>query len=204
MTEYEYVTKLPTGYAVNPDVRYPLVVFLHGSGERGFDTSIVLQAGSPWDYLESHPDLPCVFIAPQCPPDEYWKTVEMIALLDEIEAKCRIDRDRIYVTGLSLGGFGAWTTAVACPERLAAIAPVCGGGDPKSAAALRGLPTWVFHGAQDEDVPIGRSQAMVDAQRAAGGDVRFTVYPEDGHYIWGKVYSDPEFYAWLFAQRRQG
>ena len=127
----------------------------------------------------------------------------MSALLDEIVEKYKIDKDRIYVTGLSMGGFGTWSLAAYSPKRFAAIVPVCGGGEPIMARILPHVPAWVFHGAKDPVVPIARSEAMVDALRQAGGNVKFTVYPNAGHDAWTETYADPKLYDWLLEQKRK-
>jgi predicted peptidase len=117
--------------------------------------------------------------------------------------KYRIDKDRVYLTGLSMGGYGTWALAAAHPEKFAAIAPICGGGNPAEAAKLARLPIWVFHGAKDPTVPIERSKEMVEAIKAAGGDAKFTIYPEAGHDSWTETYNNPELYQWLLAQKRK-
>ena len=122
--------------------------------------------------------------------------------MDDIAAKYRVDKDRIYLTGLSMGGFGTWSLAAAHPERFAAIVPICGGGNPADAAKLKNLPIWVFHGAKDPVVPPERSESMVKAIKAAGGNVKLTVYPDAGHDAWTATYENPELYRWLFAQKR--
>ena len=124
-------------------------------------------------------------------------------LLNEIVETYRIDPARIYVTGLSMGGYATWRLACTYPERFAAVVPICGGGDPEKAPLMKEVPTWVFHGAKDEAVPLQQSQEMVDALKAAGSDVRFTVYPEGGHVeAWQNAYGDPDLWEWLAKQRR--
>jgi len=125
-------------------------------------------------------------------------------LLDEILASYKVDRDRVYLTGLSMGGFGTWALAAAHPERFAAIVPICGGGNPADAGRLKDLPIWVFHGAKDRAVPLERSEVMVNAIRKAGGSPKFTVYPEAGHDSWTGAYTDPELYKWLLKHLRKG
>jgi len=125
-------------------------------------------------------------------------------LLDDIVERYRIDEERVYVTGLSMGGFGTWALAGASPERFAAIAPICGGGRRSDARriAQAKLPTWVFHGAKDRVVPFEESQHMVDILEKLGGDVKFTVYPKAQHDSWTETYNNPELYTWLLSQRR--
>jgi predicted peptidase len=122
--------------------------------------------------------------------------------LDEIVARYKVDEDRIYVTGLSMGGFGTWSLAAYTPDRFAAIVPICGGGETYWTRRLAHLPVWVFHGAKDPVVPLKRSQEMVDALKKRDGNVKLTVYPEAGHDAWTEAYNDPELYAWLLRQKR--
>jgi predicted peptidase len=113
-----------------------------------------------------------------------------------------VDPDRVYLTGLSMGGYGTWSLAAAHPERFAAIVPICGGGNPADAAKLASLPVWVFHGAKDPTVPLERSKEMVEAIKSAGGNPRFTIYPEAGHDSWTETYNNPELYQWLLEQKK--
>ena len=148
--------------------------------------------------------LPFIVASPQCPTGEWWDADALGALVDEVEERHAVDPDRIYVTGLSMGGYGTWRLAQAQPERFAAIAPVCGGGNPTRASAIKHLPIWVFHGAKDEVVRPRESEQMVEALRAAGAtEVRFTVYPEAGHDSWTVTYDNPELYEWFLAHRRR-
>jgi predicted esterase len=201
LVEHRYETVLPKGYADHPDRRYPIIIFLHGAGERGLDLSWVRVHG-PWKFLEQHPELECILVAPQCDPQGWWQTNDVDDLVDEVLAKYRVDPDRVYLTGLSMGGFGAWAETIAHPERFAAVAPICAGGNPEQVARMKQVPTWVFHGAKDSVVPLSMGQEMVDALKAAGGTVRFTIYPDADHDSWTETYSDPEFYEWLLGQRR--
>jgi predicted peptidase len=196
-----YLLYLPEAYTVDPERRWPLMLFLHGAGERGDNLARIKVYGPP-KLLESKRDFPFVVVSPQCPARERWRPDLLAALLDEIEATYRIDADRISVTGLSMGGFGAWALAIAQPQRFAAIVPICGGGKPDEVAAIKHVPAWVFHGARDKIVPLESSTMMVEALRAAGGDVRFTVYPELGHDSWTVTYANPELYTWLLEHRR--
>ena len=132
-----------------------------------------------------------------------WKPEPLIQLVDHVVAKMRIDPTRVYVTGLSMGGYGTWRLVAAHPERFAAAVPICGGGEPREmAGALRRVPIWAFHGARDPVVPLSASQEMVDAVQRAGGDVRLTVYPEVAHDSWTQTYNNPEVYDWLLSHRR--
>lgn len=128
--------------------------------------------------------------------------IELVALIDDIGSKYKVDPDRIYVTGLSMGGFGSWRLAAYAPERLAAIAPICGGGETYWTKQFFHLPVWAFHGAKDTGVPLERTQSMIDALKKNGGDPKLTVYPEAGHDSWTETYDNPEFYEWLLMQKR--
>lgn len=180
----------------------PLVLFLHGSGERGSDLERVATVGLP--HLLANLPEPAFVAAPQCPENGRWtEHLEGLeALLDELLARYPIDPDRVYLTGLSLGGQGAWYLAARRPERFAAVVPVCGRTDPEHAERLRNVPIWAFHGADDGVVPPGESEKMINALRAAGSQAELTVFPGVGHDSWTPAYSDPGLYRWLFAQRR--
>jgi predicted peptidase len=195
-----YLRYLPAGYDASR--RWPLVLFLHGAGERGDNPRAVQVYGPPMQVAEGA-DLPFILVAPQCPPGQRWSAPSLAALLDQVERETAVDADRIAVTGVSMGGSGTWALATAQAQRFAAIAPVCGSGDPSTVAAIAHVPAWVFHGARDDVVPLRRSEEMVEALRRAGGSVRFTVYPEAGHDSWTLAYAEPELYPWLLEQRRR-
>lgn len=202
---YGYWLYLPEEYGADPSKRWPLVLFLHGRGESGNDLEAVTREGLP-KLIKAGQQFPFIVVSPQCPVDERWNsppcTWVLKALLDEIEREYAVDADRIYVTGLSMGGFGTWTLAANNPHRFAAIAPICGGGDPEDAGLIKHLPIRVFHGAQDPVVPLRRSEEMVNALKACGNNVRLTVYPEAGHDSWTQTYNNPELYTWLLAQHK--
>ena len=198
--ELHYLLFLPATYAVHPQ-RWPLMLFLHGAGERGDDLQLVKRHGVA-KIVEEQPAFPLLVVSPQCPPTEAWAPEPLLALLDDIEQHYDVDPERLYVTGLSMGGFGTWAVAIAAPDRFAAIAPICGGGDPSRVGVLRHLPVWAFHGARDPIVPLQRTVEMVEALRQCGGNVRFTVYPEAGHDAWTATYANPELYAWFLAHTR--
>ena len=197
-----YLLYLPPGYEES-DGPWPLLMFLHGMGERGDDLEQVKLHGPP-ELIAAGRDFPFIVVSPQCPDTSYWPVeVEALsALLDDICARLNVDERRIYLTGLSMGGFGTWAWAVREPGRFAALAPVCGRGDPKKAHMIKDVPCWVFHGAKDDTVHLTASEEMVAALKEAGGAPKFTVYPEAGHDSWTETYDDPELYEWLLAQRR--
>ena len=198
----DYLVYLPTDYEKKDS--WPLLLFLHGAGERGDDLELVKKHGPP-KLIEQGKPFPFVVVSPQCPMDGWWSTkpLELVALLDEIVAKYKIDQDRIYLSGLSMGGFGTWMLAAYAPDRFAAIVPVCGGGERLMARRLTHLPVWAFHGAKDQVVPLGRSEEMVDALKKLHGDVKLTVYPEAGHDSWTATYENPEVYEWLLQHKRK-
>jgi predicted peptidase len=187
---------------------WPLLLFLHGSGERGDDLALVEREGLPRRLAEGA-SLPCLVAAPQCPAGSDWELQAdaLLALLDDLQARHPVDPQRVYLTGISMGGRGAWLLALLQPERFAAAVPICG----RRPGALRAgeispqlaaLPLWVFHGARDAVVPVTETEAIVHGLRAAGSSVRCTIYPEAGHDSWTAAYAEPELEPWLLAQRR--
>lgn len=204
---------------LEPGATYPLVLFLHGSGERGVDNRSQLVHAAE-EFLAQRERFPAFVLFPQCPPGTWWDgpnprraepTPEgtmvplphVMQLMDDLCRRLPIDPSRLYVTGLSMGGFATFAAVAAHPERFAAAAPVCGGGDPAQAARLVGTPFWIFHGADDPVVPAELSRAMHDAIRAHAAHARYTEYPGVGHDAWTPTYANPALFQWMFAQRRQ-
>jgi predicted peptidase len=198
---------------------YPLVLFLHGSGERGNDNKSQLRNGVS-DILKGAAELgePVFLIAPQCPADKTWAPYQIdpsapaagnplldavLALVEETAAKQPVDHKRIYITGLSMGGFGTWAAIAQRPELFAAAIPICGGGDPRTVAPFKGMPIRIFHGDADNIVPPAGSQRMFDALKKAGSDAQLTLYPGVGHNSWTQTYRDPEVIKWLFSQKKE-
>jgi predicted peptidase len=196
-----YLLYLPPGYE-KAEKKFPLILFLHGAGETGKDLNKVKVHGPP-KIVQKKTDFPFIVVSPQA-PTRGWRPASLLALLDDVCANYKVDKDRVYLTGLSMGGFGTWSLAAAAPDRFAAIAPICGGGDPRTAEKIKNLPIWVFHGTKDNAVPIKRSEVMVEALKKAGGDVKFTVYPDAGHDCWTVTYNNPELYKWFLAHKRKG
>jgi|CZKM01.1.fsa_nt_gi predicted peptidase len=196
----DYLLFLPEGYAKSKQ-RWPLMLFLHGAGESGTNLDKLKVLGPP-KIVESKPDFPFVLVSPQT-SREGWNPDTLNALLDDVLRKYRVDKDRVYLTGASMGGSGTWRLAAAHPERFAAIVPICGRGDPAEAKQLARLPIWVFHGAKDPVVRIASEKTMVEAIQAAGGNVKFTIYPDAGHDAWTETYNNPELYEWLLKQKRR-
>jgi predicted peptidase len=202
--------------------KYPLVVFLHGAGERGNDNFKQLVHGmNDFASDEIMAKYPAFVIAPQCPDDRKWVEVDWTLeshtlpespsvsleatshLIDALQKEFPIDASRIYLTGLSMGGYGAWDMLARQPELCAAAVPICGGGDPAVAARFKDVPLWAFHGDQDTAVKPKRSREMIAALKAAGGTPKYTEYPGVGHDSWTATYANPAVHAWLFAQRKK-
>jgi poly(3-hydroxybutyrate) depolymerase len=203
--ELRQLVYLPPGYDADTTRSWPLILFLHGSGERGNELDRVTTNGLPKE-LAAGREVPAVVLSPQCPADARWEGDLMVmaldALLDDALARYRVDPERVYLTGLSMGGHGTWALAAAHPERFAAAVPVCGAGDPGLAYRLRRLPIWAFHGAMDPIVPVAGTQDMAAALQRFHGEMRTTIYPEGGHDAWSATYADTAMYGWLFRQRR--
>lgn len=208
---------------LDPNQQYPLIVFLHGAGERGEDNAKQLKyLPELMAQASRRKAFPCFLLAPQCRPGKQWVDVpwtdkhstpmakqpthQLQAAMNMLQRTLEeepIDTSRIYLTGLSMGGFGAWEWAARDPQRFAAVVPICGGGDEQQAAKLAVLPIWTFHGTADNVVFPIRSQNMVKAIRSAGGKIKFTQYPNVGHNSWNQAYRSEELLRWLFAQQRK-
>jgi predicted peptidase len=203
----DYLLYLPENYSSN--TQWPLVVFLHGAGERGNDLELVKKHGPPREVeQELTPELApwirsrFVLVSPQCPADSSWRPENVITLIEHICGKYAVDQSRIYLTGFSMGGFGTWATVCHDSNRFAAIVPLSGGGEVGQAGQLKDMPIWAFHGANDTTVPMNSQENMVEAVKKFGGNVQFTVYPDEGHDICQITYQNPKLYEWLLAQHR--
>ncbi len=207
--------------SIVPGQAYPLVIFYHGAGERGDDNTKQLVHGmADFATPENRTKHPCFVVAPQCPKNEQWVAVpwtldahtmpakpspalqSSFDLIGALRKEFPIDPTRIYVTGLSMGGFAVWDAIQREPTLFAAAAPVCGGGDVTRAKSIAAIPIWAFHGEQDTVVKPSRSRDMIQAIKSAGGEPRHTQYPGVGHNSWAPTYRNPEFYDWLFAQKK--
>lgn len=196
-----YLLYVPDG-KVNKNAGLPLVLFLHGGGEGGDDIEKVKTHGLP-KLIDAGKSFPFIVVSPQNPnAKQFWDDQQLIRLLDELEVNLPVDRSRVYLTGLSRGGYGAWRLAIQNPDRFAALVPISGGGPLPYVKKLKDVPTWVFHGAEDGVIPVAESQRMVDALRAVGGNVKFTVYPDAKHDAWTETYDNPALYEWLLQQKR--
>jgi predicted peptidase len=204
----DYLLFLPQGYEAKGEKKWPLILFLHGAGERGNDIWKVAIHGPPKN-ATNRVDFPFIVVSPQCPENQVWDNDTLLRLLNEIEAKHRVDPTRVYLTGLSMGGYGTWSLGLTHPERFAAIAPICGGGQiinillagPR-AEPLKSMGIWAFHGAKDSVVPLDESQRMVNALSKIGVQAKLTIYPEADHNSWTETYQNPEFYQWLLQHQR--
>ena len=201
-TKWNYLLYLPDDYEQKQS--HPLMLFLHGAGERGDNQLDRVKIHGPAKLISQGKKFPCVVVSPQCPSNRWWDAAELSALLDHIEANYKIDSKRIYVTGLSMGGYGTWALALREPNRFAAIAPICGGGNEISINYVDKItaPIWAFHGAKDTVIPLSKLEAMQKAHEAAGVEMKVTVYPEVGHDAWNNAYDDQQLYEWMFAQKR--
>lgn len=197
--ELNYLAYLPKDYESKSE--WPLVLFLHGSGERGSDLNLIKKHGLPMLVAEGQ-DFPFILISPQCPEDDWWDPYALDALMDSVVKKYKADESRLYATGLSMGGYGTWSLAQHNPERFAAIAPVCGGGNRFSVKRLVHTPVWAFHGAKDTVVLPEESQEMVDEINKAGGEAKLTIYPDATHNSWTRTYNNPELYEWLLSHQK--
>jgi predicted peptidase len=203
---------------------YPLVLFLHGAGGRGADNIGQIRDASPNTAakfaLPKHQEkFPCFIVAPQCPPDRKWVDVDwaaashtmpakptdelrmVVEVLEQLRKEFPVDGRRIYVTGLSMGGYGTWDVIARHPNYFAAAAPICGGGDEATAGRIAAIPIWCFHGGKDGVVKPQRSRNMIEAIKKAGGEPKYTEYPNEGHGSWTPAYNEAEFLPWLFAQK---
>jgi len=223
MASLPYRLLKPEGYDKDGKDRYPLVVFLHGTVGRGTDNTKQLRSGVEEFAKEAvRKKHPCFLAVPQCPPDKMWVNLGLFdgrrnlplaksptepaaMVLDLIDALCkeyRVDTDRIYLTGISMGGYGTWDLISRRPELFAAAIPVCGGGDTAQAEKLVRLPIWIFHGEKDPLVPLERPRDMIAAIKKAGGKPEFTEHKGVGHDAWTATYQNDKVFDWLFEQKK--
>ncbi len=221
-----YRLLLPKGYEASK--KYPLILFLHGAGERGRDNEAQLTHGSSLFLSDTlRQAFPAIVVVPQCPQNSFWSNVQTTRdsaggrtfnfqeggaptramamvenLLEELQRQYKLKEEQLYVMGLSMGGMGTFEIVRRHPDLFAAAVPICGGGHPATAGALKSTEWWVFHGDADNVVPVQLSQIMVDALKAQAASVKFTVYPGVGHNSWDNAFAEPQLLPWLFAQRR--
>ena len=212
-----YLVYLPEGYDDDPDRDWPLITFLHGSGDEDFDATFVLSSGLPAVLLagEQPEDFPFVVISPQAFPGATWWSPGMVpalaALLDEVSESYRVDPDRVYLTGLSTGGYGSWWLATAYPERFAAMVSISGSGyrapfmpEPENSCRLADLPIWAIHGAQDQiSDPQDSNLSVLQLRSECSGNVKWTLYENEGHLgAYERAYRDPALYEWMLEHSR--
>ncbi len=198
-----YYLYYPENYETEPEKKFPILLFLHGGGDSGDSLGAIKRSGPPKMIVEGK-KFPFLILAPQNPyQKKWWNTRAVNQLLDSIVATNRIDKKRIYLTGLSRGGGAAWEMAVQYPSKFAALAVVCGMTPVPYAAWIdKKMPIWVFHGEKDKSVPFTESETMVNRLQAIGYDVKFTKYPDVGHESWVKAYQTEELYEWFMQQQR--
>jgi predicted esterase len=199
--EFNYLLSLPDGYNNDTITRWPVIIFLHGSGERGDDLEKVKVHGPP-KLINAGQKMPFIVVSPQVARiDSWWYSDLLMLMIKDVKKKYRTDEDRVYLTGLSMGGYGTWDLAMKYPELFAAIAPMCGAGDPSLVWTIRHTPVWIFHGEKDATVPVKNSKTMYKALLPFG-NTKITLYPEAGHDCWTETYNNPEFYKWLLTNKR--
>lgn len=200
----KYLLYLPEDYKFNENKNWPLILFLHGKGERGDNLDLVKIHGIP-KIVTTKKDFPFITVSPQCPIDYVWKDKEMLTALEALLLKTlkhyRVDKAQVYVTGLSMGGRGTWAIAAHRPDLFAAAAPICGGGDPVTASRLTKLPFWVFQGALDKVHYPKESEIMIKALKTMNGEVRYTLYPQLNHDSWTITYDNPQLYKWFLSKK---
>ncbi|MBX9781799.1 MAG: prolyl oligopeptidase family serine peptidase [Chitinophagaceae bacterium] len=200
--ETRYLLYLPEGYLNDTITKWPMIIFMHGSGESGDDIEKVKAHGPP-KLIAQGKKFPFIIVSPQASNASSGFQAEVIkGMLTDLKKKYRVDEDRVYLTGLSMGGYGTWEVAEKHPEEFAAIAPICGGGDADRVWRLRHIPVWCFHGAKDDVVPLAASKVMVDSLKKYSKNVRFTVYPDANHNSWEATYNNDSLYTWFLSQKR--
>ena len=199
---FNYVRYLPKD--IKEGEKYPLVIFLHGAGERGDDLDVACRHGYMKHVREEGAEYPFIYVAPQCPSDKYWGcyTESLLAFLDYVCDTLPVDRARVYLTGLSMGGTGTWMLAMADPERFAAIAPVCGSGIYWHGTVLVNTPILAYHGDCDDIVPIQNSVEMITSVNKRGGNAQIRILYGVKHDAWNVAYSGAELYEWLLSHVR--
>lgn len=199
---YRYLLSLPEGYEAEAARAWPLLVFLHGAGERGDDLELLLKHGPP-KLIAAGKKFEAIVVSPQVPAGETWNEHGVKALVDKLCGEYRVDASRIYLTGISMGGFGTWETVLTYPNVFAAAAPICGGAGIGMVKLdrVKELPLWVFHGGADTVVPPEYS-TTVQKRMKNHANFKFTLYPGVGHDSWTQTYENEEFWSWLFAQKK--
>lgn len=204
--ESKYVVFVPHDY--KGDKEYPVILFLHGAGERGIDGEVQVKQGigSAIRFKETEKKFPFIVVFPQCKTMSNWKAGgedanRALAILDEVQKDYKTDPKRVYLTGLSMGGSGTWSLAAAHPDKWAAIVPICGGGEPEIVEKIKHIPCWYFVGDKDREALVQGNRALIESLKKAGGSPRYTEYPFVGHNSWDSAYVTPELYPWLLSHK---
>ncbi|MCI0691441.1 prolyl oligopeptidase family serine peptidase [candidate division KSB1 bacterium] len=210
-----YLLFIPNEY--DKQKKYPLVLWLHGGGARGDSLKLILSWGDKQGPLffaraGNQSAYPCFILAPQCPVGKFWSDPDsekprdeirlVLEILDSIQKEFSVDAARLYVMGISMGGYGAWDIIARRPNTFAAAVPICGGGNPAKAASMKKTSIWAFHGDADNLVDVKESRRMIEAIKRAGGKPRYTEYQGVGHNAWERAFAEPDFLAWIFSQSR--
>ncbi|MEM7182375.1 MAG: PHB depolymerase family esterase [Spirochaetota bacterium] len=198
-----YILYLPPNYKKSQQ-KWPLLLFLHGAGERGNDLSLIKRHGPPKLIQNGNFSYPFLVLAPQCPQKSWWPkhSKTLAQLVRTISKTYSVDKRRIYASGLSMGGFGTWSLAVEYPDLFAAFAPICGGGEMKNACVAKNEPIWAFHGEDDPVISVKESKQMVSKIKSCGStSIRLTLYPKTKHNSWTQTYKNPQLYQWLLQQK---
>lgn len=196
----DYIKSYPKNYKKGK--KYPLLIHLHGTGCRGNDLILLKQAG-PLFEIENGRKIPFIIVAPQCKADTWFDVMEQLVFyISNIIKQEDVDSDRVYLSGVSMGGYACWTVAMMHPEWFAAIVPVCGGGMYWNAEKLKDIPVWAFHGEEDDVIFVQESINMINAVNNAGGSAKLTIYPNIKHDSWKQAFGNDEIYNWLLKQKR--
>ncbi|MCF7364001.1 MULTISPECIES: prolyl oligopeptidase family serine peptidase [Vibrio] len=196
----KFFVYLPKGYNER-DEKWPLIISLHGSGERGTDLELLKKEGMP-KLIEEGVEFPFVMVFPQCEKFSAWEPDRIKLLVDEIVDTYHVDQSRLYLTGYSLGGYGTWATAIKYPDLFAAIAPICGFAMLGDVARLSKIPVWTFHGENDEVMPYKFTEEIANIINKNGGNAKFTLYSDTGHNCWDEAYKSEDLYNWFTSYKK--
>ena len=203
--ELQKLVSFPKNYEKDSKKKWPLILFLHGIDERGKDINLIKLHGIP-KVVESNKSFPFITLSPQCPLKFDWRDdtiqYEVISILEDFIKNNNVDKNRVYITGLSMGGYGTWGIISKRPEIFAAAIPICGGGNPEKALRIKDLPIWAFHGEDDSVIPVQETISMVEEINKINGNIKFTKYPNTNHNSWTKTYNNKDIYNWLLLQSR--
>ena len=204
--EIKKLVSYPKSYEKKSNKKWPLILFLHGIGERGNNLELLKLHGIP-KIIDSNKEFPLITVSPQCPLEFDWRENKMqdkvISMLENFIKNNNVDKERIYITGLSMGGYGTWSILSKHPKLFAAAIPICGGGNPAKALKLKDIPIWTFHGEDDDVIPVIETINMVDAINNLNGNIKFTMYPNTKHDSWTETYNNKDIYSWLLSHIRK-